>query len=479
MKRWIIFEQEETTIMGKRIIICATAAVMFCLCGCKDNNIDTTGLEKLKDRMEQQAANDKPEETEDKTEDIKEEETEEEITEGLFAKAFADGQVENNGGLFVRVGNRVYFRVYDKRALALTTMGDSFIDEVRADCPSKLMYFDLDKDETVEACTVAGIGPLYATTDGICIMSYPDGYPSTTLVDENGNINETYLPANITGVSPDGRDITVGESDENDDIIPVLYRDGVRIGETDEPDNASVSESEVYLSNGTFGDLVCRASSGEEKVIYKDYIYDPGEGALFREAVEAGACFDNESVFLIRVSADRAPDEDMGGRMAFDLKSLEYECYRFDDAHQGVNGAQYYNLARCESTGWASGDIEYDRLIGSWECYSANVEGFDYQVYKESPTVEVITFNEDGSGVISHVNRSSGEKISADRKIHQAQQEEPEYAPDYAFYYETDDPAPEKIGICYLTHGRLGIYHLYHYDGTSTGWYMGSYRKAK
>lgn len=402
----------------------ASVVAALLLCGCGEDKSGASAFEKMKDKTEQQALEQKPEEPEKESAPEEEiEEKEENSPEDFFAKAVAEGLIENNGGLFVKVANRVYFRIYDKRALCLTTMGDSFIDEVREDCPSKLMYFDLDTDKTVEAGTMTGIGPLFATKDGICVSSDLDESTAASLTDE--------------------------------------------------------SRSEVYLSNVTYGDLVCRTSDDEEKAVYKDYIYDPGEGAMFRDAIEGAVCFDNDSLFLIKVNALRAPEEDMGGRMAFDLEKLSFECYRFDDAHKSGNDPQYFNLGECSSTGWASGEIGYDRLIGSWQCTSAIVEGFDYQVYKDSSTVEVITFNEDGSAVISHIDKSSGQKVSDDRNIHKAQPEDPEYAPDYAYYYETDDADPEKIGICYLTHGRLGIYHLYHYDGTSTGWYMGAYHKVK
>ena len=95
----------------KKAFIYMMAAVMLCLCGCKEKKIDTGNLEELKDRLEQQAAAEKNEQQNAQGNAQESEQKEEEIPEGLFAKAFADGQIENNGGMFVRVANRVYYRV--------------------------------------------------------------------------------------------------------------------------------------------------------------------------------------------------------------------------------------------------------------------------------------------------------------------------------------------------------------------------------
>lgn len=85
----------------------------------------------------------------------------------------------------------------------------------------------------------------------------------------------------------------------------------------------------MYLSAGTYGDLVYRDGSGEEIVVYKDYVYDPGESAMFRTALEGAVCFDKNLVFLIKADANRAPDEDMGGRLGI------YHLYHYDGSSIG------------------------------------------------------------------------------------------------------------------------------------------------
>ena len=457
----------------------AVTVAAFCLCGCKEEKkIDTSGFEKIKDRMEQEAADNKPEMTEEKIE-----ETVEEIPEGLFAKAFANGQIENNGGMFVRVSNRVYYRVFSPRAIELTVIGFPYVDEVDANRASKLMYYDLDAEESVEVCEVYGIGNLYATVDGICIDSYPDGYHSTTLVDENGQVNEHYLDGNITAVSADGRSAVVSINDDNDRIIPCLYRDGKKVGisaedrtgslgfagnylivnegsftddfdsiysydekgervklgditplemetyslspiieemtpdsdggyivvsyregtanalagwkvysftsssagsleifdeggptekfnfeypritvnDDDAPVLSTHKAGEVYLSENTYGDLMCAVPGGDDVVIRKNYEYEQDELLTYVTQVDHGHCFNEDAAFFLEIRGERSPDEDAGWRWAYELSVVDYRLIRFDDKHTDENGWPMSEiLENLRSVGWNKGEIEYE-----------------------------------------------------------------------------------------------------------------------
>lgn len=379
------------------------------------------------------------------------------VSDGLFASAFAEDEVENNGGTFVRVKNRVYFRVYGKRSLELTTLGVPSIDEVRADIPSTLMYYDLDKDETVEVCEVCGIGPLYATVDGLCLISYPDGFPSTTVIDEDGNINEHYIDGQITGVSADGRSVK--------DSSTISF---------------SNKRGELCLSEGTYGDLMCVSPDGDKIVIVKDYLSEPGEDERYITTVENGACFKGDSAFFLELGGQRCPEEDTGERLAYNLTTVHYRMFRFDDEHIDKNGYPKSSvLTSLSSCGWNKGDIEYDRLIGEWEEYSNNVEG-EYRLASEEPDglKLMIRFNADGSATEYYRDPKTG-STKNERQLHKAEQEDSEYAPDYAYYYESDDEDPLQVGVMYLSHNRLCIYHLYHFDGGSTAWYEVVYNKVK
>ena len=582
------------------IIICiASAVVAICLCGCKEEKIDTAGLEKLKDRMEQQQdAADKSEGNEEVNEQNNV--NEEEIPEGLFARAFHDGQIENNGGMFVRIANRVYYRVYSPRAIEMTVIGLPYVDEVDANRPSKLLYYDLDAEKSVEVCEVNGIGKLYATVDGICIDSYPDGSPSTTLIDENGEVNEHYLDGNITGVSDDGRSAVISISDDDDRMIPCLYRDGkkagtpgesgsgqyfsslgfagnflivnggsanddvdsiysyddkgemIRLGDL-EPfdmetyalspivedmtyagdkgyisvayrdgtanaliewrvytfipgskdslklfDEGEPSEEydyetpkiskggylsahavgDVYLSEGTWGDLMGIASDCKKVLIRENYVSKPDDLMTYVETIDSGYCFDSNAAFFLEISAERSPDEDMGWRWAYELIEIDYHMFRFDKEHTNENGwPQSELLEYIRSAGWNKGEIEYDRLVGAWKADSYNVEG-EYRIAEQENGVndEMIRFDENGDALIYFKDRASG-KITNERPMHRAEPDE-FMGGDYAYIYHSEDEDPLRAGVAYISHNVLKIYYLYHFDGGSTGWYEIRYQRA-
>ena len=189
-------------------------------------------------------------------------------------------------------------------------------------------------------------------------------------------------------------------------------------------------------------------------------------------------CFDDGSAFFLELSGERCPEEDIGWRWAYNLSDINYRMFRFDDDHTDKNGRPKGSvLESISSTGWAKGDIEYDRLIGEWTEYSNNVEG-EYRLASEEPGgfVMMIRFNDDGSATEYLRDPDTGAE-KGEKQLHQAKQAEPEYAPDYAYYYESDDPDPIMVGVKYLSHNRLCIYHLYHFDGGSTGWYEVVYNK--
>ncbi|MBO4890146.1 MAG: hypothetical protein J5574_04060 [Lachnospiraceae bacterium] len=588
-------------MIRNRLTLLYIAAVVaaLSLCGCKEEKVDTSGFEKLKDKMEQQAVTEEPEEKE--PESATEEESE---PAGLFAKAFADGQVENNGGMFVRVGDRVYYRVYSPRAVELTVIGYPSVDEVDADQPSKLMYYDLDAEKSVEVSEVKGIGNLYATVDGICIDSYPDGSHSTTVIDENGEVNEHYLDGNITGVSDDGRSVVIGESDENDSIIPCLYRDGKKIGnpneggskerfsslgfagdclisgrtsedynsysvysylDTDEtiklgdvepfdmetytlspivedmvsngrkgyitvafrdgtanaltewriysfdagkpgsleifkeggpaeeydyeipkvnaggdyaPYLSSHVVGDVYLSEGTWGDLMGIAPDCKKVLIRENYVSKPDEMMTYMTNIENGYCFSNNAAFFHEVSGQRSPDEDIGWRWAYELIEIDYRMFRFDKDHTDEKGwPQSEILEYLRSVGWNKGDIGYDRLVGEWKADSYNVEG-EFRIAEQENGVndEMIRFDEDGNALIYFKGRASG-KISHEKLMHRAGEDE-FMGGDYAYIYHSEDEDPLRAGVAYISHNVLKINYLYHFDGNSTGWYEIRYKRA-
>lgn len=590
------------TMFKKSMMLAVTAVIASALISaCGANTVDTGKLNDLKDKVEQQESSQQKDQKKKKKTKKKTEQEEE--ANGLFAKAFRDKEVENNGGAFVRVANRVYYRVYSPRCLALTVIGLPSVDETNTDTPSKLMYYDLDEEKSVEVCEVSGVGSLYATIDGICLDSYPDGAASTTLIDENGAIDEHCYAGNITDVSADGRSVVIGESDENDYIVPCMYRDKERIGipndgeedsycssfgfagnslivrltsgsasgeciysfdengkltklgdiepfdmetytlspvveelaPSDEKSYLSVSfrdgtanalvawrvysltpgaegslelydegeateeydyetpkitvndgyppllsahaAGDVYLSEGTWGDLMCVASDSKKVLIREDFVSKPDEFMTYVQNIDNGHCFDNSAVFFLDISGQRSPDDDAGWRWAYQLIEIDYRIFRFDKDHTENGMPMSDMLEYIRSVGWDKGEIEYDRLVGEWEADSYNVEG-EFRIAEEenSQNREMIRFDENGDAMIFFKDRADG-KITNERPMHRAQEDE-FLGGDYAYFYHSEDEDPLRAGVAYLSGGALKINYLYHFDGGSTGWYEIRYTKA-
>lgn len=451
----------------KLAIFIAAAACALSVCACT-GSADADKFKDMKKKMEQvtedsQQKQEKAEETEKKNA-VPQKEEAGETPEGEFAAAFADKDVENNGGLFVEVGNRVYFRVYNKRSLALTTMGKPYPSEVD-ELLSKIMYYDLDTDETCEFAEVGGFGDLYASVDGLLLADPARG--TTTLIREDGSIEEDFLEGLIREVSSNGKDYSC--ADPGDDSDPA---GGIPEGDEDR----DRQPGEVYLSEGRYGDLMaCSFNNGDVKVS-PDYIFKPGKHDMFGSAIEGAVCFSDDSVFLIKADGDKSPEE---GKWAYDLRKLTFECYRFDEDHLKNGNPQYTLLEELSSVGWSCGEIDYLDLEGTWQMKGAIVEGFQYDDFTDSAIVPRVDFKEDGSAEFYSVDAATGEKLSSDGMFIDADQKI-EDGPDYAIHFEYGDDSnyPDIIGVCYLSGDRLGIYKRYHYDGNSIGWTMGSYYKV-
>ncbi len=133
--------------------------------------------------------------------------TTENPTAGIFAEAFAAGKVENNGGYFVRVGDKVYYRLYHERALQRTALFGGFLGSDLPDRPSKLMSYDLQTGAKEEVATVYGSGKLFACRDGL-LLAYPD-QDETYVIPMDGSEQTVYCKGTPDGVSEDGRVLIV------------------------------------------------------------------------------------------------------------------------------------------------------------------------------------------------------------------------------------------------------------------------------
>ena len=129
--------------------------------------------------------------------------------EGVFADAFANGEVENNGGYFVRVGDKVYYRLYNERGLHRTALFGGFLSGDIPTVPSTLMCYDLQTGQKEKVATVYGSGKLYAFEDGFFLGNSETN--ETYRIPLDGSQQSLYCEGTPQGVSEDGQLLAVSQ----------------------------------------------------------------------------------------------------------------------------------------------------------------------------------------------------------------------------------------------------------------------------
>ncbi len=496
------------------VLIFALLTLSVCACGSKKGSDDHK--DKLKQAL--QSAKDNKKEnlpSPGKADDV--EETVEEAVEGVFAEAFSNGVVENNGSLFVRVSDKVYYRVYGERELERTTINAQFTEK-EEEVESELHCYDLKSGESENVCTVAANGKLFATTAGFCLAE-PVGC-STVLLPMDGSVVRGYLKGKPEAVSDSGRMmVTIDYPEAGGNVSHILYRDGEEVTKITEGDDEALTvfgfagenmiamishfdeacfdfmaydpagnaialgsyedsedsygypEFDRMLSDGedlyftlawyegtghflsgwkVFHALTVADSLTEETVsgkgdeyvdtppkiylddagklaisphlkgdldlsdmlsgdliyydtpksfitIKKNYIYDDPYEYRYGGVIEESAVFDDQA-FILRAEVGRDEAEDIGWRYAFDLFSLNYDRIVVSpDTADGVQEIkEVKSIDWIASSGWGDGDIAYEDLIGTWELYSFEVEGY-YGLAEEEGGREELVFDADGS----------------------------------------------------------------------------------
>ena len=196
--RRILFDMKKD-ILKILIITCLLSVFLMALTGCGDEaelaqmelppDIEAMGEKKAGFRkLDGDAASEKKESAAEEEKGETEEETE--GSYGLFAEAFENGEVENNGGYFVRIYDMVYYRVYGTRGLEHVTLwGD--ISEKEEEVESEIKSYDLNTGESNSICKVIGTGKLFAVTDGFVIKDPLN--TSSVLVTLDGTEQRPYL----------------------------------------------------------------------------------------------------------------------------------------------------------------------------------------------------------------------------------------------------------------------------------------------
>ena len=182
--------------------------------------------------------------------------------DGIFAEAFAKGLVENNGGYFVRVGDKVYYRVYSETGLHRTALFGSFIDGDIPTAPSTLMSYDLKTGKQEELGTVYGSGKLYAYTNGFFLGNSDTN--ETYRISADGSQQTLYCNGTPNGVSADGRILEAGQynwdiSSGTADHKEVLVRDGREVAQI-------VDESSLFFCGFAGNDAIFVHSADKENL---------------------------------------------------------------------------------------------------------------------------------------------------------------------------------------------------------------------
>ena len=161
-----------------------------------------------------------------------EEEPPVEEVSGVFADAFRNGEVENNGNWYVRVEDRVYYRIFNTRGLERTTIMGSCIAEVPENLTSELRCYDLNSGQTDTVCETTGTGKLFALSEGF-VLADPVSY-ITILVPVDGSDSREYADGIPKAVSDDGRYLITTSYPTGADTCHIIYHDGVKTGQINE-----------------------------------------------------------------------------------------------------------------------------------------------------------------------------------------------------------------------------------------------------
>ena len=206
---------------GLTIIIGLMSAMLLAGCGAasdsnhKDNpeivkdseeparNEDSKDIEKPKADVTETALTDDAEtDKADKSED-----------DPVFADAFREGQVYNNGNYFVRIKDKVYFRNISPDSMDKGATFGEFLHTEFYTIPCPLISYDINTCESEEIGSVYGTGELYACPKGFYIGEIvPDMFDAscTNLYDPVTKEISLYCKGLPLGISEKGTSLAIG-----------------------------------------------------------------------------------------------------------------------------------------------------------------------------------------------------------------------------------------------------------------------------
>ncbi|MCR4788510.1 MAG: hypothetical protein K5888_07985 [Lachnospiraceae bacterium] len=529
-----------------------------------------------------------------KDEEPVEEPPEEEAT-GVFAEAFRNGEVENNGDWYVRVGDKVYFRIFNKSGLErITYMGDCILEVPDDSLESMIYTYDLNTDEYGEYCKTIGTGKLFAVSEGLLLADQTSN--GTVLIPMDGSEGKRYLDGIPKAVSEDGRYLVTADYKSGADMTYDIYHDGEKTGEIEKGQddyidiygfvngrlitmNCNYSDDtyticsydekgdvlalgemsdffdeisgypelgqmitdgekayltvgfydgtghflqcwefleadparedglkkiekkktytetegdpfipklsfngsgeavlsdhvkgELALSEGLYGDLVYYETPTQGRAMVRNFIYEQKDDSYGLDYLQDAVVFDEDKAFIIMGTVVRDELSDIGWRSAYRLESLSFIKLSFAPEDLDDEGYVYLTvyLESLYSGGWNKGDFEYEDLVGTWDLYSYDSEGYHGYV-EDDGYVEKLVFEPDGSVRLETYNNDP-HNPDTKRSFYPAESE----GENMKFFYDTGDDGGNLIQLYIIAvdDGRLDAdVTSYYSDGTPGGYY--------
>ena len=139
---------------------------------------------------------------------------------GVFFDDFTAGEIEGNGGYFIRVGSQVYYRAIAPEGMPDYSLFAEFLSGEKPEVASTLAVYDLGTDKWHDVMEMKGSGEMYACTKGLLLA---DGNGNINVYDPLGTTQEKYCDGDsITDVTADGNMVAVFENNKGYSV----YQDG-------------------------------------------------------------------------------------------------------------------------------------------------------------------------------------------------------------------------------------------------------------
>lgn len=262
---------------------------------------------------------------------------------------YGAGDVVNNGNYFVKVGDRVYFREYGKRALENPTIFGKYLLTPTGDS-SHIDYYDESIGQTVQAFEDFGFGNI-AYMDGHFFLNGLDfgvsdyGTPYIYAVDEDGaeyELPEIYH-GTIKGVSP-----------YND----MLFYENTYAGNEYQPIFAGITSDGQKAFEVKSDNLLTYLGASDEYVLYAEIFY--GVGEMPRAIIWSRNIYSGETVKIDEITCTEGDSIDFGEIFAFGGMYYLPIVERAGSGSMFQNGILLSYLPSIESSGEVAAEFYAD-----------------------------------------------------------------------------------------------------------------------